>query len=229
MQDGPGSGGFRVPVCAKLQVLELSFPSGLDMGYVQVGTTSECSFMIKNTGQVDAPFHCDSPQPFTLTPGSGVVPVGSSIRIVCSVAPVGAAVYVSNACVRVGEGCNAIKPHPLLQIKLSCIAKFCHISASQERVDFDKVLVNTGTTTSSSNSISAADLNPVKEVVLRNSSVVPAEFQVRVAITYDSLSCITIRLVSDVIVADSHLAACSTCHTVRSHVSVLIWMLSASV
>jgi hypothetical protein len=228
MQDGPGSGGFRVPVCAKLQVLELSFPSGLDMGYVQVGTTSECSFMIKNTGQVDAPFHCDSPQPFTLTPGSGVVPVGSSIRIVCSVAPVGAAVYVSNACVRVGEGCNAIKPHPLLQIKLSCIAKFCHISASQERVDFDKVLVNTGTTTSSSNSISAADLNPVKEVVLRNSSVVPAEFQVRVAITYNSLSCITIRLVSNAIVADRHLAACSTCHTVRSHVSQIISMLSTS-
>jgi hypothetical protein len=187
MQDGPNSGGFRVPVCAKLQVLELALPSGLDMGYVQVDTTSECSFFIKNTGQVDAPFHCDSPQPFVLTPGSGTVPVGSSTRIVCSVAPAGAAVYVSNACVRVGERCNAIKPHPLLQIKLSCIAKFCHISASQDRVDFGQVLINTGTTTTSSSS--AANLNPVKEVVLRNSSVVPAEFQVRVtAVTVTAIT-----------------------------------------
>jgi hypothetical protein len=183
MQDGPNSGGFRVPVCAELQVLELTIPSGLDMGYVRVGTTSELAFLIKNNGQVDAPFICDSPKPFVLEPRSGVVAVGKSVRVVCSVAPASAAVFVSNACVRVGEGCNAIKPHPLLQIKLSCIAKFCHISAPQERVDFGRVLINTGNTgTTSGNSSSgsgAAGLNPVEEVVLRNSSVVPAEFQVR--------------------------------------------------
>ena len=53
-----------------------------------------------------------------MSPSEGVVAVGGSENIVCSVKPVDASVFVSQAVLRVGDGVNAIKPAPLLEIKV---------------------------------------------------------------------------------------------------------------
>ncbi|KAG5175992.1 hypothetical protein JKP88DRAFT_259052 [Tribonema minus] len=166
VQDGPHSGGFHVPVRALLPTLQISAPPALDMGFVQIDTTTSRTFTLRNTGQVPAPFRWVVPPPFSLSPAQGVIPVGGTAKITCSIAPTDTAALVSNACVHVGEGANAIKPAPLLQLKLTCIAKFCHVAPSVARVEFGRVLVG-----------AAGDAEVLREVVLRNDSVVPAEFK----------------------------------------------------
>lgn len=52
-----------------------------------------------------------------MSPVEGVVAVGESKAVTCSVRPVDASVFVSQAALRVGQGVNAIKPKPLLEMK----------------------------------------------------------------------------------------------------------------
>lgn len=52
-----------------------------------------------------------------MSPSEGTVAVGESKAVTCSIRPVDASVFVSQAALRVGQGINAIKPKPLLEMK----------------------------------------------------------------------------------------------------------------
>ncbi|CAM9432851.1 unnamed protein product, partial [Choristocarpus tenellus] len=166
MLDGPNSGGFNVPVRALLPTLQVGIPSGLDLGYCQVDSTSNRVFNVKNIGEVPAPFSWEMPLPFVLSPSKGVVGVGQSLPIKCSVKPTDASVFVGVAVIKVGDGVNANKPSPLLEMKISAIGKYCYVVPSEEKLDFGEVLV--GCTSDQVR----------KEFTLRNQSVVPAAFKI---------------------------------------------------
>lgn len=68
--------------------------------------------------QVPAPFLWEVPPPFVLSPSEGVVAVGQSKAVTCSIRPSAADVFVSQAVLRVGQGVNAIKPKPILDMKV---------------------------------------------------------------------------------------------------------------
>lgn len=54
-----------------------------------------------------------------MSPSEGTVAVSGSQAVTCSVRPTDASVFVSQAALRVGHGVNAIKPKPLLDMKVS--------------------------------------------------------------------------------------------------------------
>lgn len=64
-----------------------------------------------------------------MSPAEGVIAVGESKAATCSIRPIHASVFVSQAVLRVGQGVNAIKPKPLLEMKVGahrqtlCIVK----------------------------------------------------------------------------------------------------------
>lgn len=68
--------------------------------------------------QVPAPFLWDVPPPFSMSPPEGEVGVGESTAVTCSLRPTDASVFVSQAVLKVGQGVNAIKPSPLLEMKV---------------------------------------------------------------------------------------------------------------
>lgn len=68
--------------------------------------------------QVPAPFLWDVPPPFSMSPSEGEVGVGESTAVTCSLRPTDASVFVSQAVLKVGQGVNAIKPSPLLEMKV---------------------------------------------------------------------------------------------------------------
>jgi len=150
--------GFHVPVRALLSTLQATVPEGLDFGLCPAAETSERVFQIVNTGQVPAPFEWNVPAPFRIEPMRGVVGVGESVAIVASVRP---------TC-EVGRGINAIKPQPVLEMKLSAIGKYPHIVLSESRVDFGDILVGTPT----------GSEDVMREVTITNQSVVPATVRV---------------------------------------------------
>ncbi|CAM9110495.1 unnamed protein product, partial [Laminaria digitata] len=115
--DGPNAGGFNVPVRALLPTLQVVLPIGLDFGYCQADDVSERVIFVRNTGEVAAPFLWEVPPPFKMSPPEGVVQVGESKPVTCSIRPSAASVFVSQAVLRVGQGVNAIKPKPLLDMK----------------------------------------------------------------------------------------------------------------
>lgn len=53
-----------------------------------------------------------------MSPSDGVVEVGESKAITCSIKPSAASVFVSQAVLTVGQGVNAIKPKPLHDMKV---------------------------------------------------------------------------------------------------------------
>jgi len=78
--------------------------------------------------------------------------------------PIEAQVYVSQAVCMVGEGVYAIIPDPMLYVKISAIGKYAYISLSDSEIRYGEVLSGTPTHKTK------------KDLVLRNNSVVPAEF-----------------------------------------------------
>lgn len=54
-----------------------------------------------------------------MSPSEGTVAAGESQAVTCSVRPTDASVFVSQAALTVGQGVNAIKPKPLLDMKVS--------------------------------------------------------------------------------------------------------------
>lgn len=73
--------------------------------------------------------------------------------------------YVSQAVCTVGEGVHAIIPEPQLVTRFSAIGKYAFFTLSETTVDFGEVLTGT-----------PAESIP-RDVLLRNNSVVPAEFK----------------------------------------------------
>ena len=163
--EGVGSGGFHVSVRATIDKLILSSPFGLDLGYCPTHQTTSVVFQLTNAGEVDAPFRWQQAAPFVIEPEEGIVPVGQSWDIRISIFPTDASVFVAAATCIVGEGVHAIIPEPLLTTRISAIGKYTYIVVSEESVNFGEVLSGT-----------PADATK-KEIVLRNNSVVPAEFE----------------------------------------------------
>ena len=133
LEEGQDSGGFHVPVRAFISTLQCTVPTGIDMGLCPINVTSPKTFLISNTGEVPAPFEWKVPPPFKLAPERGTVNVGESIETVLTIHPTSAQVFVANAVCKVGEGVNATKPFPRLQMKLSAVAKYPYIVASETR------------------------------------------------------------------------------------------------
>ena len=160
--DGVAGHGFHVPVRATIDKLILSAPESLDLGFCTTHQITQITFMLTNDGEVDAPFVWDSPAPFHLDPASGTIPVGGKEEITVTIMPEDASVYASQAICHVGTGVHAIIPNPIIRTKLSVKAKYAHIAISQSEIDFGEVV----------SGMSAAP----KHLLLRNTSVVPAEF-----------------------------------------------------
>lgn len=159
--------GFHVPVRALLSTLQASCPAGLDMGLCPTAETSERTFAIKNTGEVPAPYEWTVPAPFFLNPTEGILAVGEAQAITVSLHPTQASVFVARASCAVGRGVNAIKPQPVLEMKLSAIGKFVHITLSEDRLDFGEVLAG-----------SPVSEEVTREVIVSNNSVVPATVEI---------------------------------------------------
>jgi hypothetical protein len=162
MLDGISGNGFHIPVRATIDNLSLKAPEGLDLGFCATHQISQLTFKLVNTGEIDAPYEWDVPEPFRLVPSSGTVPVGKFHEITLSIRPTDASVFVAQALCHVGRGVHAIIPQPTLVTKLSAIGKFAFISVSDDVVSFDEVV--------------SGMLPDNKEIVLANNSVVPAEF-----------------------------------------------------
>ncbi|GMH93769.1 hypothetical protein TL16_g12719, partial [Triparma laevis f. inornata] len=161
------SGGFHVPVRAFIPTLQASVVPGLDMGLLPINVETAQSIFIHNTGEVPCPYEWKVPPPFTFTPDSGTIEVGSSHEIVCTIKPTSAEVFVGNAVCKVGEGVNATKPVPRLETRLSAVAKYPYIVASEHSVNFNEVVVNCND-----------DFQIKRELVVRNQSVVPAAYKI---------------------------------------------------
>lgn len=84
--------------------------------------------------QVAAPFLWEVPPPFVMSPSEGVVEVGESKAVTCSIRPSAASVFVSQALLRVGQGVNAIKPKPLLDMKARIEHKYRQTGTGVERM-----------------------------------------------------------------------------------------------
>jgi hypothetical protein len=163
--DGSGSAGFHVPVRAFISKLELTVPFGTDLGFCTTHQYSAASFALVNSGEVDAGFRWEEAPPFVISPITGVVPPGGKQEITVSLFPTDAAVYVVQAVCHVGEGAHAIIPNPKIVTRLSAVSKFAFIALSEPQVDFGEVICGTSPS------------ERPQEVVLRNMSVVPAEFE----------------------------------------------------
>jgi hypothetical protein len=163
MLDGISGNGFHIPVRATIDNLSLKAPEGLDLGYCATHQITQLTFHLVNNGEIDAPYEWDVPEPFSLVPSSGVVPVGKFHEITLSIRPTDASVFVAQALCHVGRGVHAIIPNPVLVTKLSAIGKFAYIAVSDQVVSFDEVV--------------SGMIPEAKEIVLANNSVVPAEFQ----------------------------------------------------
>ncbi len=165
MQDGPGSGGFHVPVRAMIEKLIITAPFGIDLGFCPAYQLTSATFRLNNEGEVDAPFRWELIPPFVIEPAEGVIPVGHFQDIRVSIFPRDASVFVGQGTCIVGEGSDSLIPEPILTTKFSAIGKHTFLVLSENEVNFGEVL-----------SGSHAD-STTRDVELRNNSVVPAEFE----------------------------------------------------
>ena len=66
--------------------------------------------------------------------------MNSSHDILCTLTPHSAEVFVGTAVCKVGEGVNATKPNPRIVTRLSAVAKYPHVVASEHEVKFGDVI-----------------------------------------------------------------------------------------
>ena len=140
------TGSFSVPVRAEVARLEVGAPQDIDMGLVPVAEASEAILPLQNSGQVDAWYEVDTPQPFTVTPSRGRLGAGDTARLTVTVIPSDASKLRAQARVRVwplpttaasssGDSGSDAPPPPsvgppssVCLTSLSAHAKFQHIS-----------------------------------------------------------------------------------------------------
>lgn len=168
MQEGNTKGqGFHIPIRATIEKLKILAPCGVDFGFCPTYQTSSLTFQLSNIGEISSPFRWVVPPPFSLSPLSGILNKGESIDITVVIYPTDGSVFVSQALCYVGEGVDAIIPNPVIVTKISAICKYAYISLSESEVSFGEIFSGTPS--------DSALLK--KEIMLRNSSVVPAEFE----------------------------------------------------
>ena len=135
MCEGENSGGFHVPIRAFIPTLQASTPSGLDLGLCPVNVCTTKSFLITNAGEVPSPFIWSSPEPFTLEPERGIIPVDGAVEIRCSFTPGAAEVFVGKAVCKVSCSRSLaiflyITLGPSFMLSVSCSFSFCFFSRS---------------------------------------------------------------------------------------------------
>ncbi len=175
--------GFYIPIKAGISQLSAIIPKGIDFGFCPTKRYSERVFQIHNTGQLPAPFSWTCPKPFEISPAAGKIEAGSSKDITVRIKPDAATVFVARSICKVGE--------VALAMKISAIGKYPHIVASDETIAFGDVLV------------SGPSLE--KEFVVRNYSLVPAEFEI-VDCDLDRPKLFTFVPTSGVVVAEGEIS-----------------------
>jgi cilia- and flagella-associated protein 65 len=160
-----GEGNFRVPVRALISKLQIRIPYGVELGYCPTHQVTRHTFLMENIGEIDAPFRWETCFPFELNPSHGVIAVGSHQEITITIKPIDASVYVSQVTCYLGEGIHAINPEPIMTTRISAIAKYTFLILSEPKVEFGEVF--------------SGSSSPLltKEIILRNPTVVPTEFQ----------------------------------------------------
>lgn len=81
------TGTFTVPLRADIARLAVELAPACDFGLVPVAEVIERVLSLNNTGQVDAVYSVDVPQPFSVTPARGTVPAGASMPLRVAIIP----------------------------------------------------------------------------------------------------------------------------------------------
>ncbi|OQR93771.1 hypothetical protein ACHHYP_02303 [Achlya hypogyna] len=168
------NGLFRLPVKARISMLRVELPSGLDFGFCPTAETTDVVFQLKNTGQIDAHFRWTLPdagehgRPFVLTPATGDIAAGQTLDIAATFSPKTASVYVVTAHFAAHE-LGETHQHQETNLKVSGIGKYAYFAASETDLDFGDMLVGGPSTHKSPTE---------REFVLRNRSLVRASFHI---------------------------------------------------
>ncbi|EQC35106.1 hypothetical protein SDRG_07340 [Saprolegnia diclina VS20] len=168
------NGTFRLPVKARIAMLRVELPSGLDFGFCPTAETTDVVFQLKSTGQIDASFRWSLPdagehgRPFKITPSSGEIKAGQVLDVTARFAPRTASVYVVTALFAAHE-LGETHQHQETTLKISGIGKFAYFATSETELDFGDMLVNGPSTHKSPTE---------REFVLRNRSLVRASFHI---------------------------------------------------
>ncbi|XP_030045297.1 cilia- and flagella-associated protein 65 [Microcaecilia unicolor] len=115
-------GRFTISLCATLPHCELQIPESLHVPICAVGDCSEAFFSIHNTGDVQTKFRLEVPEPFVLSPTTGMLEPKKECRIKVVFKPKKAVPYDGKAVCQYGVNWDLEK-----SIQLSSIAKYSHL------------------------------------------------------------------------------------------------------
>ncbi|KAG9470536.1 hypothetical protein GDO78_017428 [Eleutherodactylus coqui] len=126
-------GSFSVALRATLPRHELIFPEELSLSTCAVYDTSEASFVMRNGSDLPTRFHWDVPEPFLLTPASGVLDPRCEARTKVVFQPKIALVYNTAATCHFGGQ----EEHKRI-IQLTALAKYPHLLVTVPEESSDK-------------------------------------------------------------------------------------------
>jgi len=131
------NGNFFVRVIATLPEFGVHMQEYLDFGFATCKEESRRTFVLRNVGEVDAPFELLVEKPFSVEPKTGNIKPGNSSEIGLVFTPQDASVFVGTVV------CKQPAPRPALQMKISGIGKIPHIAVSTHEINFGAVLTST--------------------------------------------------------------------------------------
>jgi len=131
------NGNFFIRVIATLPEFGVHMQEYLDFGFATCKEESRRTFVLRNVGEVDAPFELLVEKPFSVEPKTGNIKPGNSAEIGLVFTPQDASVFVGTVV------CKQPAPRPALQMKISGIGKIPHIAVSTHEINFGAVLTST--------------------------------------------------------------------------------------
>ena len=165
------NGTFYIRVRATLAEYGVKMQEYLDFGFSTVKEESRKHFLLRNVGEVDAPFELQVEPPFALEAGdgilaaapapkgfSGTLPPKRDARVALLFTPLDASVFVGTVV------CKQPAGRPALVMRISGIGKLPFVQASAPSLDFGSVLTG-----------QSRDL----ELVLTNTTLVPVSVALR--------------------------------------------------
>ena len=129
-------GSFVVPISAAIPRISSKVPEHLDFGFCPCAETGTKTFLVTNDGEVPISFSWTVVAPFSLSPRSGSIAAGSAATITVRFQPV-------DACVYVGYCVCTVPGHTTHTLKVGGIGKYPFVAATNETVDFSRVLTHT--------------------------------------------------------------------------------------
>lgn len=81
-------GSFKVPIAARIAKMAVEVTKSINFPETPVNETNTLDLVIKNIGQLDAPFEFDYKSPFDFSPSEGVVNANDSVIIKVSFSPI---------------------------------------------------------------------------------------------------------------------------------------------